>query len=231
MAMRPIFAPKCEGEMYVLESYVEFTWHPGMSLKQKQKSIFELHKEAEVKFSLSRPLEISSKSDNPLGVALSSFNLSFRTMQGRVLTVEAAFQGSKVFEGGGPFVDIYEMKPKDAKRDERLRSSGELIGFKFFRQDWPTRPMTLFYDWLYINALCKNPELVDQICSFDYFTDIEFNPEKSINCQARSLALFISLLKRNLLSKCIAEKDNFIAMHKSHMPRPLQAGSKNFNFS
>jgi len=36
---------------------------------------------------------------------------------------------------------------------------------------------------------------------YEAFTDIEFNPEKSINCQAYSIAMFVSLSKRNLLGK------------------------------
>src|SRR4051812_45922674 len=133
MAQRPIFAPKYDGLQYILESYVEFTWHAGMSLKQKQRSIDDLHREASAKFNLSKPLEISSKSDDPLGVALSSFNLKFSTKKNRlVLTVEAAFQGSKVFERGGPFRDIFLKSPKDAKRDDRLKESGALVRFSFF---------------------------------------------------------------------------------------------------
>ena len=32
---------------------------------------------------------------------------------------------------------------------------------------------------------------------YEAFTDIEFNPKKSFNCQAYSVALYKSLLKRN----------------------------------
>lgn len=230
MAKRPIFAPRQNDEIYVLEKYVDFTWHSGMSLKQKQLSINELHREAQIKFDLINPLEISSKSDNPLGVSLSSFNLKFTTQKGRIFTVESAFQGSKVFERGGPFYDIFEKLPKDAKRDDRLKNSGELIGFRFFNQVWPTRPLTVFYDWLYINALAKNDALSEQVGKFDYFTDIEFNPEKSINCQARSLALFVSLQHRKILWDVIRDPEDFQKMHRNHMPKPLQTGSKSFAF-
>jgi len=219
MARRPIFSPIASGEMYILESYVDFTWHAGMSLKQKQRSIDELHKEASQKFSLHRPLEISSKSDNPLGVALSSFNLKFRTHKGRLYTVEAAFQGSKVFKDGGPYIDILEMSPKDAKRDPRLKDSGSLVGFRFFREDWPIIPRTAFYDWIYINALVKNKDLAQDVLSFDYFTDIEFNPERSVNCQARSLAIYIALLSRGILEKSLASPEEFRKIY-SNIPKP-----------
>lgn len=221
MAKRPIFAPIKEGQLFILESYVEFTWHAGMSLKQKQRSIDELHNEASAKFALQRPLEVSSKSDDPLGVALSSFNLKFVTMRHkRSLTVEAAFQGSKVFDRGGPYRDIFDMSPKDAKRDARLRDSGSLTGFSFYGIDWPLVPRTAFYDWLYINALLKNESLAEAVLDYDYFTDIEFNPERSVNCQARSVALYISLNKRGILSDIIDDPENFRKIYEQHVPKP-----------
>jgi hypothetical protein len=44
------------------------------------------------------------------------------------------------------------------------------------------------------------------------FTDIEFNPRKSINCQARSIALFLALMKRNLLDEVVCGPENFRAV-------------------
>lgn len=224
MAKRPVFAPLYQGEMYVFEEYVDFTWHSGLSIKQKQKSIEELHTEASLKFGLYRPLEISSKSDDPAGVALSSFNLKFTTMRNRVtLTVESAFQGSKVFENGGPYRDIFSLPPKEAKRDERLRDSGSLIGFSFFGANWPLVPRTAFYDWLYINALQKNEDLYERVITYDYFTDIEFNPERSVNCQARSAALYLSLKRRGMLDGLINDPEKFRQIYEKHMPEPLHS--------
>lgn len=221
MAKRPIFAPLYRGDCYILEEYVEFIWHSGLSVKQKQRSIGELHREASEKYGLHRPLEISSKSDDPVGVALSSFNLKFTTLKNQItLTVEAAFQGSKVFEKGGPYRDIFGLAPKDAKRDDRLKSSGSLTGFSFFGSDWPLMPRTAFYDWLYINALMKNDELFEQIVTYGYFTDIEFNPERSVNCQARSAALYLSLRHRGLLDRYVKDPVLFRGMYEDHMPEP-----------
>lgn len=97
MAQRPIFVPLHDGKRFVLERYVDFQWHPGFAKSQKQKSIRALHETARREYGVQHPLEVSSKSEDPLGVALSSFNLKFTTKLGRTLTVEAAFQGSKVF--------------------------------------------------------------------------------------------------------------------------------------
>ncbi|BDO04504.1 hypothetical protein KAM622c_40910 [Klebsiella quasipneumoniae subsp. quasipneumoniae] len=67
-----------------------------------------------------------------------------------------------------------------------------------------------FYDWLYISALRKQQELAEQIVEYDAFTDIEFNPERSINCQAYSAALYVSLFKQSLLDQAISSKESFL---------------------
>ncbi len=220
MAKRPIFVPLMDGKRYVLERYVDFQWHSGYAKSQKQKSIRALHEMALREYGVKNPLEVSSKSEDPLGIALSSFNLKFTTKKGKRLTVEAAFQGSKVFDCGGPFTDIFEFSPIDAKRDERLKTSGQLLKFSFFGCDWGLEPKTAFYDWLYINALLKNEELIPLVTDIDGFTDIEFNPERSINCQARSAALFCALYHTDRLDFALASHENFIGLYAGRVSNP-----------
>lgn len=220
MAKRPIFVPLYDDKRYVLERYVDFQWHSGFAKSQKQKSIRALHDMALREYSVKNPLEVSSKSEDPLGIALSSFNLKFTTRRGRTLTVEAAFQGSKVFELGGPFTDIFDFTPVEAKRDERLKHSGSLLKFSFFGCDWDLEPKTAFYDWLYINALLKNPDLIDLVTDRDGFTDIEFNPERSINCQARSAALFCALYHSDRLDYALESHENFIGLYAGRVSDP-----------
>ncbi|MCS3833445.1 hypothetical protein HNP10_002206 [Aeromonas veronii] len=213
MAERPLFIPSIDGKILVKTEHVTFQWFPGMSVSQKQKSVDSLHTAASSMLGGENILEVSSKSRNELGVALSAFNLTFTTLRHqRTFSVECAFQGSKVFEHGGPFTDIFEMTSREAKRDERLRSSGRLIGFRFFGCDWGLEPQTAFYDWLYINALHKQPYLTEQLLSYSAFTDIEFNPERSINCQAYSLALYVSLYRRNLLEQALSSQHQFLSL-------------------
>lgn len=221
MAKRPIFVPLINGKHLVLERYVDFEWHRGFAKSQKQKSIRDLHKMAAEMYGVTNPLEVSSKSEVPLGVELSSFNLKFTTKKKRrTISVEAAFQGSKVFEMGGPFVDIFEMKPIDAKRDERLRSSGRLTKFSFFGVDWPLEPKTAFYDWLYINALLQNKNLAREVTDIDGFTDIEFNPDKSINCQARAVALYCALYHADQLEEVMVSPERFRSMYVGRVSDP-----------
>ena len=185
---------------------LEFEWHPGFAIVQKQKSIQSLHVAAS-KITDGNLLEISGKSPEMLGKSLSAFSLILKRENWPQCSVECAFQGSKVFENGGPFTDLYEVSSKDAKRDARLRSSGNLIGFCWLGEDWPIKPRTYFYDWLYINALSQNQTLADQLINFAGFTDIEFNPAKSINCQAHSAALYVALQKSGQLVSVLASKE------------------------
>ncbi len=75
----------------------------------------------------------------------------------------------------------------------------------------PLMPRTIFYNWLYINALLENPQYTQELMQFNGFTDIEFNPEKSINCQAEAAALFVSSGRLGLLEAC-KSFDSFFAL-------------------
>ena len=46
--------------------------------------------------------------------------------------------------------------------------------------------------------------------SYTAFTDIAFNPEKSLNCQARAVAIYVSLRKNGLIDKSLESKDSFL---------------------
>lgn len=213
MAKRPVFVPKFEGVTLVDIVDVEFEWFAGMHFTQKQKSIRSLHEAFRSQHSEAQILEISSKSEIELGTKLSAFNLMFKTKSGKNISVESIFQASKVFSNGGPYKDIMEMTSRDAKKDERLKNSGNLIAFEYRDTRWELEPKTAFYDWLYLNALNLNDDIKQAALSYNAFTDIEFNPQKSINCQAYSIALYIALTKRNLLiDDVVPPRDEFIEL-------------------
>lgn len=216
MATRPIFVPNQNGYPGANEKPVDFKWHPGMAKSQKQKSIAELHSSAN-KLGYDRLLEISSKSESELGIKLSAFNLLITTKKNNnIFTVETAFQGSKVFARGGSYKDLFGMDSLAAKKDIRLKESGSLKRFEFFGVKFPLEPRTFFYDWIYINALVQNECIAEEVTFFDGFTDIEFNPKKSINCQAHSVALYVSLVKNNLLDEALISPDNFLKILIKH---------------
>lgn len=217
MAKRPVFIPAIEGPALVSTVLVDFEWFPGMALSQAQKSVESLHQATREIVGVQRVLEISSKSKQDLGVQLSAFNLKIKTLKyEQEFSVECAYQASKVFERGGPFNDLLKKTSLEAKRDPRLTENGRMTKFVFFKQEWPLEPRTAFYDWLYMNALHKHPDFADEVLSYEAFTDIAFNPERSINCQAYAAALYSSLVRRNLLDQqFLHDQDRYLSTVKS----------------
>jgi len=208
LATRPVFSVAGRAQGLVRTEQVDFQWFPGFSLTQKQKSIQSLHQAYQELHPTARILEVSTKSPERLGVALSAFALKL-PVAGRQLPVENIFQAGKVFAGGGPFTDLLDVPPHVAKRDPRLKNSGPLKCFTWQGQVFPLEPKTLFYDWIYLTALAANPALSRQLLAYDAFTDIEFNPERSINCQARSCALFAALSRAGILREALSSLEAF----------------------
>mgnify|MGYP007070238309 CR=1 FL=1 len=210
MAERPVYV-STENAPYVKTENIAFQFFNGFSDVQKMRSIESLHAAFLAKNLDLRLLEISSKSAVPLGIELSAFNLQIvLPKSGKSVSVESAFQSSKVFEGGKQFVDLLDKSSRDAKRDPRLKTSGQLKAFKFFKHEFPLEPKTYFYDWLYINALRRQKDLTEEILNYDAFTDIEFNPKKSLNCQAKAAAIFVGLSRAGLIDDAVSNKEKFL---------------------
>ncbi len=189
MASRPAWS--VEGDFVVSNSF-DFEWNGGFAISQKRKNINNLHNEIKAKTG-KKALEISTKSESEFGQKLSAFNLKLEGY-----TLENLFQSSKVYTNGGPYLDLLEVGPKESKRDERHTSSGALIGFKYKGQMWELEPKTIFYDYIYLVSVFNSFERneLDKLLEYDWFTDIEFNPSKSINCQARSVAILKFILTK-----------------------------------
>jgi hypothetical protein len=223
MAERPIFVPAPDEPELVNEIYLPLKWHPGFASTQKEKNIAALHASAAAA-GYTPVLEVSSKSAETLGRHLSAFHLK---VQGRMseISLESAFQGSKVFERGGPFTDLYATDARTAKRDPRLRESGRIVAFEFEDVRFPTEPRTAFYDWLYVRSIYPHRDWLTRLYRYAGFSDIEFNPERSLNCQARSCALFVSLMRKGLLDSAVESPQAFIGTLEAHAYRPRQLGA------
>lgn len=189
------------------EKMVEFTYYNGFAISQKQKCIESMHQEIK-KVENGNILEVSTKSLNEIGKHLSAFNLKL-IIDKNEYYIENIFQSSKVFELGGPYKDLLYKTPIEAKRDERIKSNGKIIGFEFNGIIYSAKPLTLFYDWIYCNAIYQNEELKNEIIKYDIFTDIEFNHNKSINTQARASAIFVGLYKSGELEKALKDIEIF----------------------
>lgn len=210
MAERPVFF--ISQRKVVSEPY-SFEWFPGFAVSQKQKSIESLHR-AVLKANMDgKPLEVSTKSKEAIGIRLSAFRLKLNNH-----TLENIFQSAKVFENGGPYLDLLDVLPKEAKRDERLQNSGDLKAFCYQNEYFPLVPKTVFYDFIYFAAVKESFEAdeINEISRYHYFTDIEFNPAKSINTQARSAAMLKLMLDEY---GCLPDfsREEFIQYHKEHV--------------
>lgn len=224
MAERPVFVAAAPEDGWVKAISVQFTWYPGFSIKQKQASIAALHAAFQHKYGKDRRvLEISRRSPVPVGQKLSAFNLKVPLPgSGQRISVESAFQGSKVFAQGGPYQDLYHKPARAAKTDHRIRTSGPLEGFMWLNAPWPTNPTTAFYDWLYIQALLDEPKLAEAVLAYDAFTDIEFNPAKSLNCQARAAAFFQSLMRNGAEPAALRDQNAFLLLYEGGVQRQLR---------
>jgi hypothetical protein len=226
MAERPVYIPAPDDPELVKVISFNLVWNSGFAPVQKKKNIKALH-EAAAAAGYSPLLEISTKADGKLGQHLSAFHLKVHSERVGNIPLECAFQGSKVFERGGPYTDLYFADVRAAKRDSRLHTSGKIVRFDFDGFSFPLEPKTVFYDWLYINAIFEHREwLKSRLCQYSGFTDIEFNPARSINCQARSCALFAALMSNDLLEKAIESPSAFIALISGrYYPSPQRTGS------
>ncbi len=210
MAERPVFFVH-QGK--VVSEIYSFEWYSGFAVSQKQKSIKSLHNAIKKADLNARPLEISTKSMERIGIKASALHLKINND-----TLENVFQSAKVFEHGGPYLDLLDVSPKEAKRDERLHKSGSLKAFRYQNEEFPLIPQTVFYDFIYITAIKQSftTDEVNTILRYNYFTDIEFNPAKSINTQARAAAI-LKLIADEYGYLPSFNKEDFIQYHKEHI--------------
>lgn len=201
MAERSVFKSKCVYP-YFEEIKVSIDWFGGFALSQKRKCEIGLHQNFLRKYPESKVLEISSASTLSLGNNLSAMNLSKRTERG-ITTVESAFQSSRIYENGlesiGPFPEYTFLTGRECKKLVKEASKG-MISKKYYFDGMtfyaPVHHISLFYDFLYINALLEpeNQEICKKLLEEGYtvFSDLA---TKSLNCQARSAAIFIGLVQ------------------------------------
>ncbi len=204
MASRPAWTVR-NGKVTV--EHFEFEWSGGFAVVQKQKNIMALHQQISKKYG-EKALEVSSKSMEELGRNIGAFSLKKNGVY-----LENIFQASKKYEKGGPFADLLEVTPKEAKQDERHHTSGKLTAFVMDGVEWPLHPMTAFYDNIYIKALMEHYGENLDLGEYVWFTDIEFNPKKSINCQARSAAIY-QLLQEKKCFDIVEDMQEWITFHK-----------------
>jgi len=188
---------------------ISIEWSGGFSLAQKQRNIEKLHAAASA-LGIHPVLEISTKSLQEVGRRLSAFNLKIE-VSGQMVSLESAYQSSKVFSRSGQHLELIEMNPFEAKKAIRSLGVGNIIAFRFLGAEFPTEPKNAFYDWLYIKAIAPHEDWIKRNLNFAAYSDIEFTPSKSINCQARAVAEFHALSMRGNAAQCAKDFDSFRA--------------------
>ena len=193
MAIRPIYISTNIPEEPFIKKDIEFTWVKGMSYSQKCKRRASLHKAiANLNlYDMNKVLEISTKSNKELGVKLSALNLTIPLVDGTRETVEKIYQESKVFDDNH---DIVEFK----------------YNITVFEKD----PYSMYYDYIYMLGLYGNKDLLIELSKYDVFTDIEFNPSRQLNTQARAAAIWNTLYRNNMIY-ILKDKDEFKKYYKS----------------
>lgn len=212
MAVRPVFVPAETGSFLVDEIPVEFDWAPGFAEVQKKKNVKALHAAAMGR-GFNSLLEISSKSEIEVGRRLSAFSLKLE-IAGKIYSLESVYQGSKVFERCGPREELFRLPPREAKHAVRDADCGQLLAFELEGVRYPLNPKNAFYDWLYIRAIAPHFNWIERKIYYEAFTDIEFNPMKQVNCQARAFAEFLSLLRSGKLKKAVKDFSYFALLLK-----------------
>lgn len=211
MAIRPVFIACPEKGAYSVP--VEFKWHGGQTMEDKQINAENLRSAAETQIG-QRVLEVSTRGRDDHGRALSAMNMSIVLINaGQPFTVnlEAFYQASKVFERGGPHRDLLMRSAFEAKIDPRLKESGTLKGFKAIGRFFPAEEVgDTYYNWLYAMSLMRSPRaLIDVVAGWNAFTDIAFNPEKGLASQAKACAICNRLIAMDKLDETIKDYDVF----------------------
>ena len=192
----------------VIKRNADFEWAAGCSVARKKLNVTRLHSSIPM-----RTLEVSTKSEEPIGVKMSAFSIVY----GDGMKLESYYQASKVFEKGGPFLDLAHKAPKEAKRDPRLQESGRIVSYFDFDENQEWTLSEPYYDYIYVKSAMKtlSDDELEQIASYDAFTDIEFNPAKSYNTQARSITV-LKLLYR-MFGRVTLNKRDFVAFEKMYV--------------
>lgn len=213
-AVRIVYVPLNEGEALVAECPIEFKWVPGQAISRQRMSRQSLH-EAAIAAGFPTPiLDISTYSGAELGVALTAFNLPSKWG----VPLECVYQSSKVFEHGGPFLDLRHSDPSKAKRDPRLQGSGPLVGYELDGERWPPTPPSYFYAWLYLNALVAQPQMAEHLTAFGSFTDLGYAPKNQYDeptCSAEAAVLYAALSRRGTADKVLSSRKALLALLKT----------------
>ena len=82
--------------------------------------------------------------------------------------------------------------------------------------EFENNPYGMYYDYIYMVALYQNKEYHELIKDYYFFTDLFFNPNKSLNTQARAIAIFKTLYDNDYL-KLLEDVSEFKKYYKENV--------------
>lgn len=147
-----------------------------------------------------------------LSQSLSPYNLKFRTKSNTMVSVERAFHGSKVFQNGKQFKELFNYRRYDIRTLKELRTNGEVKEFNFYNKVFVVSDYDseFFYIWLYLHTLNQkhNLYLLSYIKNTDGFYE-DFQ-DKNTKYGNASLACAVAkyLLNNDLFDYCM--RDDFL---------------------
>lgn len=220
MATRIVFIPQERPPFYkTLE--VEFDWVKGLpSLKNAIENAAALQRRAEACLGgEAKVIEVSRA--GTIARDLSAFRLQLSILPNRLLPLEVVYQSAKVWNADRECKDLLTIDLKGVRGSRRAKKAANskrvekttLVSFCLkvgqAQEEFATKPFDAFYNWLYITTLRQphNRELVNSVLeavkhldtSHIGFCDVFFKSEDKLgtryNCQARSVAVFVGLLR------------------------------------
>jgi len=210
MAKRLLFSASIEQNTIIVKrEEIDFEWVGGFAHTQKLKRLAKFRDKLPIDVR-EKHIEVSSGSDTDYGKKLSAFNLRYSKGDLKGYSVESVYQGSKVFKSGGPYQELYYRPSIVAKKDPRIKKNDPLISFQLWDEEWPLTPPTGFYNYLYFLALTQNPGLINEASKYEFFSDLEFNHERAISCQAESLSIFFALHRKGIADEILQDKSDFL---------------------
>lgn len=192
MANRPIYIATGDINNPFTEDNINFEWVYGYSYINKCKRRDSLKSEIAKIYNIDNWLEVSSISDKDIGKRLSALNLMLTLTSNNKYSVEDIYQKSKIYK------------------------DNHIIGFKFNNTEFENTPYGMYYDYIYMVALYQNSDYHELIKDYYLFTDLFFNPNKSLNTQARAIAIFKTLYDNECLS-LLESVSNFKEYYKGNV--------------
>ena len=172
-----------------------------------------------------RILEISSRSDEPLGRALSAMNLRAAGSDGnRRLPVESVYQAAKCYGHNGPDEQPIPNGFDAKRRDKERRNAGSLRGFQHEGTFWPAASGSAFYDREWIKAAAA-AGATRELARYDAYSDQFHRPGAAVACQARSAAMLAGLDRSRQLGQVHEAGSWAAALQLDEAARPVHGSN------